>query len=63
MTGPGQPAQGDSPLSGPPALRLALAQMPVEPGEPSRNVARAEEWIARAAVEGAQMVLLPEALD
>ena len=44
-------------------LRLALAQMLVEPGEPQRNLDRAEQRIAEAAAGGAQIVLLPEALD
>jgi len=37
--------------------------MLVEPGEPERNLARAAERIAKAAAAGAQIVLLPEALD
>ena len=45
------------------ALRLALAQMLVEPGEPARNLARAEQCIAEAAAGGSEIVLLPEALD
>ena len=44
-------------------LRLALAQMYVEPGDPLRNLARATECITAAAAGGAQIVLLPEALD
>ena len=44
-------------------LRLALAQMLVEPGEILRNVTRAEHRIGEAAAGGAQIVLLPEALD
>ena len=44
-------------------LRLALAQMLVEPGEPQRNLDRAEQRIAEAAAGGAHIVLLPEALD
>ena len=45
------------------APRLALAQMLVEPGEILRNLARAEQRIGEAAAGGAQIVLLPEALD
>ncbi len=37
--------------------------MLVEPGEPERNLARAAKGIADAAAAGAQIVLLPEALD
>ncbi len=44
-------------------MRLALAQMLVEPGEPDRNLARAEAHIASAAASGAEVVLLPECLD
>ncbi len=44
-------------------MRLALAQMLVEPGRPEVNLRRAGDWIARAAVAGADLVLLPEALD
>jgi predicted amidohydrolase len=44
-------------------MRLALIQMLVEPAEPGRNLARAEEGIRAAAKEGADTVLLPEALD
>ncbi|HEX2750027.1 MAG TPA: carbon-nitrogen hydrolase family protein [Verrucomicrobiales bacterium] len=44
-------------------MRLALAQMTVEPGRPEENLARAEERILRAAQGGADTVLLPETLD
>lgn len=44
-------------------LRVALGQMLVDPGEPRRNLDRAEQRIAQAAAGGAQIVLLPEALD
>jgi predicted amidohydrolase len=44
-------------------FKLALIQMRVEGGEPERNLARAERLIARAAGEGAQVAVLPEALD
>lgn len=43
-------------------MKLALAQMRIEPGEKERNLSRAEHWIARAAEQGAQIVLLPEAM-
>lgn len=36
--------------------------MLVEPGEKQANLARAESWIARAAEQGADVVVLPEAL-
>lgn len=42
---------------------LALAQMRVLPGEPEKNLERAEHWIGRARDGGAALVLLPEALD
>ncbi len=45
------------------SFRLALVQMLVEGGAPNRNLARALERIAEAAQAGAQVVLLPEALD
>ena len=44
-------------------MSIALAQMLVEPGEPARNLARAEQRICEAAAGSAQIVLLPEALD
>lgn len=44
-------------------LRLALAQMPVEPGAPERNLRHAAARIAEASEMGADIVLLPEALD
>lgn len=44
-------------------MRIALAQMRVEPGRPDENLARAAEWVARGAAAGADLVLLPEALD
>src|SRR5688572_27377020 len=47
----------------PSSVRLALAQMLVEPGLPERNLDRAEARIREAAESGAQIVLLPEALD
>ena len=44
-------------------FRLALAQMQVVGGDPERNLARAEQVIAEAAAGGADIVLLPEAMD
>ena len=44
-------------------MRIALAQMSVEPGHKQANLARAEHWIARAAAQKADIVLLPEALS
>lgn len=41
-------------------MKLALAQMLVEPGEKSANLARAERFIAES--RGADVVVLPEAL-
>ena len=43
-------------------MKVALAQMLVEPGEKPANLARAESWIAQAAARGAEVVVLPEAL-
>ncbi|MBL9127521.1 MAG: 16S rRNA (cytidine(1402)-2'-O)-methyltransferase [Verrucomicrobiales bacterium] len=45
------------------AVRLAMAQMRVEPGRPGENLDRAEALIRRAREEGASLVLLPEVLD
>lgn len=44
-------------------MRLAMAQMRVEYGEPARNLARAAEMARQAAAAGAELVLLPECLD
>jgi predicted amidohydrolase len=46
-----------------PGLRLALIQMRVEGGDPAANLARAEASIAEAAAAGADLALLPEAID
>lgn len=43
-------------------MKIALAQMLVEPGEKQANLARAEAWIAQAAGRDAEVVVLPEAL-
>lgn len=44
-------------------FRLALLQMHVTPGEPPANLARARRLIEKAAGSGAQVVVLPEAMD
>ena len=43
-------------------MKLALTQMRIEPGDKQANLSRADFWIARAAEQGANIVLLPEAL-
>lgn len=43
-------------------MKIAMAQILVEPGEKQSNLARAESWIARASEQGADVVVLPEAL-
>jgi predicted amidohydrolase len=47
----------------PGSFRLALAQMPVTGADLDGNLRRAAQMIAAAATAGAQVVLLPEALD
>lgn len=44
-------------------MKLAMAQMLVEPGEQETNLARAETCVREAADQGADVVLLPECLD
>ena len=44
-------------------FKLALAQMKVVGGDMDTNLAHAAEMIAEAAAKGAQVVLLPEAMD
>jgi len=44
-------------------FKLAMVQMEVAGGQKGKNLARAEEMIARAAAGGADVVLLPEAMD
>ncbi len=44
-------------------FQLALIQMPVEGGNRSKNLLQAEEMVNKAAGAGAQVVLLPEAMD
>jgi predicted amidohydrolase len=43
-------------------MKLAMAQMLVEPGRKESNLARAEKCVAEAATLGAQVVVLPEAM-
>lgn len=45
------------------SFNLALAQMLVTPGDAAGNLVRAEDRIATAAGQGADIVLLPETLD
>jgi len=47
----------------PNAFKLAVAQMSVVGGERDANLAHAGEMIAEAAHHGAQIVLLPEAME
>ena len=44
-------------------MRVALAQMLVEGGEPERNLERAEKMIDQGSRAGANVVVLPECLD
>jgi predicted amidohydrolase len=50
-------------MSFPASFRLALVQMRVEGGEKKRNLERALKFIHHAAEQGAEVVLLPEALN
>src|SRR6185436_2193678 len=45
------------------AFRLAMGQMQVKGGDWAGNLARANRMIQKAAAEGADIVLLPEAMD
>ncbi len=45
------------------SFRLTLVQMLVEPGHVEANLARADERVREAAACGAQLAVLPEALD
>lgn len=53
----------DSILQEPRIVRIALAQMLVEGGCKAANLERAEKYVATAAAKGAEIVVLPEALD
>lgn len=44
-------------------LKLGLGQLLVEGGEPERNFDRAEKMIKKAALQGCQVILLPETID
>lgn len=44
-------------------IKLGLAQLLVEGGEPERNIERAETLIKQAAEDNCDLVLLPETLD
>src|SRR6185436_19933800 len=44
------------------AFQLGLVQMRVEPGRKVKNIERAIELVRQAAKQGAQVLLLPEAL-
>jgi predicted amidohydrolase len=41
-------------------LRIALAQMEIQPGQPAANLARADSWASEAAKLGSDLLLLPE---
>ena len=44
-------------------LKIGMAQLLVEGGEPQRNLSRAEKMVREAAEKGCDIVLLPECLD
>ena len=46
-----------------PEIRVGMAQMLVEPGEPAANLARAAQMVSDAATKGCEVVVLPECLD
>jgi predicted amidohydrolase len=46
----------------PSSFKIALAQMLVEPGQKIRNLARAGDYVSRAALAGARIIILPEAM-
>jgi predicted amidohydrolase len=44
-------------------IKIAMAQLLVEGGEPERNLDRAKKLIEKAIAQKADIVLLPETLD
>lgn len=44
-------------------IKLAMGQLLLEGGEPDRNLVRAEKMIQRAKEQGADLIILPEAID
>ena len=44
-------------------VRIGMAQMRVDPGQPERNLGRAADFIAQAAQQRCDAVVLPECLD
>jgi len=44
-------------------MKLAMVQILVEPGRKEVNLARAEQYIGAAARQGAEMIVLPEAMS
>ncbi len=46
-----------------PEIRVGMAQMLVEPGDPASNLARAAAMVGEAADAGCDVVVLPECLD
>ncbi len=52
-----------APKSSPRVVRVGMAQLLVEGGEPERNFARATELVVQAAASGCDLVLLPETID
>ncbi|MBN1665667.1 MAG: hypothetical protein JW862_01210, partial [Anaerolineales bacterium] len=44
-------------------LRISLAQMALQPGQPEENFSQAQAWIEQAARQGSDLVLLPELWD
>lgn len=63
LTGFPTSAREKEEMKRPQTFQLALIQMPVEGGNRPGNLAQAEAMVERAAREGAQVVLLPEAMD
>jgi predicted amidohydrolase len=49
--------------SGPQEFKIALVQMYVEPGSIDKNLGHAEQLIHEAAINGADVILLPEVMD